>query len=176
MENKKITASELSEKLNNGECVLIDVREPDEYKFEHIPGSINSPLSTLNSEMLNKLRIKDECVVTCKSGKRAEKAAKNLNYENVYILDGGIDSWKKDSLDIAKPKKQQLPTMRVVQIVAGSLVLIFSMLTFVNQSFIVVPIFIGAGLTFAGLSGWCGMAILIEKIRGISNASACSVK
>lgn len=50
--------------------------------------------------------------------------------------------------------------MRQVQIVAGSLVLIFSVLSITtgNLKFAYVPAFIGAGLTFAGISGWCGLA------------------
>jgi hypothetical protein len=46
-----------------------------------------------------------------------------------------------------------------VQIVAGSLTFIGVMLgLFATPGFFIIPAFIGAGLTFAGVSGFCGMA------------------
>jgi hypothetical protein len=44
-------------------------------------------------------------------------------------------------------------------IAAGSLVLLGVLLgQFIASGFYVVPAFVGAGLTFAGITGWCGMA------------------
>ena len=52
--------------------------------------------------------------------------------------------------------------MRQVQIVAGSLVLLGVVLgTTVSPLFLLLSGFVGAGLVFAGLSGWCGMAQLL---------------
>lgn len=55
-----------------------------------------------------------------------------------------------------------LPLMRQVQIAAGLLVLLGVVLAVtVAPAFIGLSAFVGAGLTFAGLSGWCGMAQLL---------------
>ena len=52
--------------------------------------------------------------------------------------------------------------MRQVQIAAGSLVLLGLILSqTVAPAWILLCWFVGAGLTFAGLSGFCGMARLL---------------
>ncbi len=55
--------------------------------------------------------------------------------------------------------------MQQVQIVAGSLVLLGVVLGYLlNPAFFLLSGFVGAGLLFAGLSGWCGMALLLAKM------------
>ena len=52
--------------------------------------------------------------------------------------------------------------MRQVQITAGALVLLGVLLgTFIAPAFFGVSAFVGAGLVFAGVTGWCGMANLL---------------
>ena len=59
-------------------------------------------------------------------------------------------------------RKQPIEIMRQVQITAGSLVVIGVVLAFtVAPAFIALSAFVGAGLVFAGVSGWCGMAKLL---------------
>lgn len=48
---------------------------------------------------------------------------------------------------------------------AGALILIGAFLgNFVNYKFWLLPSFVGAGLFFAGITGFCGMAIFLEKM------------
>jgi hypothetical protein len=54
--------------------------------------------------------------------------------------------------------------MRQVQVVAGALVLVGIVLSLVSSPFIGLSIFVGAGLIFAGISGWCGMAKILGKM------------
>ena len=52
--------------------------------------------------------------------------------------------------------------MRQVQIAAGALILAGVILSVtVNPAFLGLSAFVGAGLTFAGVTGWCGMAHLL---------------
>ena len=52
--------------------------------------------------------------------------------------------------------------MRQVQIVAGSLVALGVALgVLVSPWMLILPAFVGCGLVFAGVSGWCGMARLL---------------
>ena len=52
--------------------------------------------------------------------------------------------------------------MRQVQIVAGSLVVLGIVLgLWISPPFLAVSAFVGAGLVFAGSTGWCGMAKLL---------------
>ncbi|MFU2115194.1 DUF2892 domain-containing protein [[Pasteurella] aerogenes] len=55
--------------------------------------------------------------------------------------------------------------MRQVQIVAGSLVLIGVLLGWTtNAAFYLLSCFVGTGLLFAGITGFCGMARLLDKM------------
>ena len=59
-------------------------------------------------------------------------------------------------------KSQPLPLMRQVQIVAGILILLGVALGYAfNSGFFLLSAFVGAGLTFAGITGFCGMARLL---------------
>ncbi|MFM8604097.1 MAG: DUF2892 domain-containing protein [Cyanobium sp.] len=61
-----------------------------------------------------------------------------------------------------KLKNAPLPLMRQVQIAAGSLVLLGLILSnTVAPAWILLSWFVGAGLVFAGVSGFCGMARLL---------------
>lgn len=58
---------------------------------------------------------------------------------------------------MAENKSQPLPLMRQVQIAAGGLILIGVVLGYaVNSSFFLLSGFVGAGLMFAGISGFVG--------------------
>jgi len=88
--------------LQKGEAVLIDVREQDEYKDEHIKSSTLVPLSTFDPSQIDSSQLsgptKKKLVFHCAGGKRSEKAAlKWLNShpnEEAYNLIGGIHGWK----------------------------------------------------------------------------------
>ena len=65
--------------------------------------------------------------------------------------------------------------MRQVQIAAGSLVLLGVLLgAFVAPAFYALSGFVGAGLLFAGASGFCGMARLLAAMPWNRRASAAA--
>ena len=71
---------------------------------------------------------------------------------------------EKAGLPITKSDRAPIELQRQVMIVAGSLVLLGALLaTLVWPIFIAIPIFVGGGLLFAGLSGFCGMARILMK-------------
>ena len=76
-----------------------------------------------------------------------------------FILEGGLDAWVASGLPVQEDRKAPLELMRQVQIAAGLLVLLGVGLGFaVSPVFFGLSLFVGAGLTFAGVSGFCGMA------------------
>ncbi len=78
--------------------VLIDVREPSEYKINQIPGSRLIPLTNL-PEKVHELDSADEIVVHCHFGGRSAKAAEFLGkagFKKVKNLAGGIDAWSQE--------------------------------------------------------------------------------
>ena len=144
--------------------VLIDVRSPIEFETEHIAGSINVPLETLDSRCGWVPRT-GQLVVICRSGRRAVRGAYTLMGRGFQpkVLEGGMIAWRKAGLPIKEGKKR-LSIERQIQLIVGSGVLIGVLLgVFVNPWFLVIPGFFGAGLTFAGLSGTCALGILLDK-------------
>jgi rhodanese-related sulfurtransferase len=77
-------------------------------------------------------------------------------------LTGGIDGWAAAGLPVEVDRAQPIEIMRQVQIAAGVLVLTGVVLgLLVSPGFFGLSAFVGAGLTFAGVTGWCGMARLL---------------
>ncbi|HEY9756466.1 MAG TPA: rhodanese-like domain-containing protein [Oculatellaceae cyanobacterium] len=144
--------------------VLLDVRSPIEFANEHIAGAMNVPLDALNSRS-GEVPRERELIVICRSGRRAQRGAYILLGLGFHpkVLDGGMVAWRKAGRPIQEGKKR-LPIERQIQLIVGSAVLIGVMLgIFVNSWFLAIPVFFGAGLTFAGLSGTCALGILLEK-------------
>ncbi len=94
---ENLDSGQLQDRLKNKkDRVLIDVREPHEYKSGHIPGSINIPLSQIKSR-LNEIPEDKEVILYCRSGMRSRQAAKVVskkNVKNLSHLAGGILTWK----------------------------------------------------------------------------------
>ena len=148
--------------------IIIDVREEDEFSKEHIPASLNIPLSRFSREapsLLAHFAGKD-ILLMCRSGKRAQLARQEVaGLTNVSVFEGGILEWKKSNPVVTQGSTQRLPIMRQVQLCAGTLVLAGVLLAyFVDPNFIFMSAIIGAGLIFAGISGFCGMALLLAKM------------
>lgn len=164
---KPITALELKRRLELGDAVLIDVREADEHAREHIAGARLAPLSRLETTDLGPSHSK-AVVFHCKSGMRTQANAAKLRacgFTEAYCLDGGIEAWKRAGLPVQANKRAPLEIMRQVQITAGGLVLLGMALgLMVNPAFLGLSAFVGAGLIFAGASGWCGMAMLLKTM------------
>jgi len=81
-----------------------------------------------------------------------------------FIIEGGLDAWKKAGLPVATDRRQPIELQRQVQIGAGSLAFIGTVLgVMVSPWFLAVPAFVGAGLMTAGVTGFCGMAQLLMR-------------
>ncbi len=100
---KFIQAKTLKQWLDAQEAVLVDVREPEEFAEERIPGSILQPLAKVSLNNLPDITNK-KLVMHCKGGVRSEFACEKLLAENpkleVYNLEGGILAWKQHGLRI----------------------------------------------------------------------------
>ena len=163
-ELKTISPARAAELVRKG-AVLIDIREADEHARERIPGARHHALSRIDAE--SPARTGDDILVFhCRSGARTRGNAARLSAITktceTYILEGGLDAWKKAGLPVTLDRSQPIDIMRQVQIVAGSLVLIGVLLgAFLTPGFYALSGFVGAGLLFAGSTGFCGMAHLL---------------
>jgi len=158
----RLGAHDLADRLAAGAVTVIDVREPMEFATGHITGSLNVPLSRLAQADLPR----GPLVLVCQSGNRSGKGLTQLLHQGhphpVADLLGGLPAWQQAGLPVRQLKGAPLPLMRQVQIVAGSLVLLGVILSqVVAPGWIWLSGFVGAGLTFAGISGFCGMARLL---------------
>lgn len=162
-----ISATELDKRLNLGTAILIDIREHDEHAREHIVGARLAPLSAIDSHDFDHDHAK-AAVFHCKSGMRTQANAAKLlgrGFPEAYYLEGGIEAWKQAGFAVHTNYGAPIEIMRQVQITAGSLVLTGVALGyFVNPVFYALSAFIGAGLTFAGATGWCGLAMLLRTM------------
>jgi rhodanese-related sulfurtransferase len=172
---KTISPSDAAGLVRQG-AVLVDIRETDEHARERIPGARHAPLSRIDSE--TPVRPSDDVVVFhCRTGARTAGNAGRLAAAaegcQAFVLEGGLDAWKKAGLPVTVDPRQPIELMRQVQIAAGSLVLLGVVLgTLVTPGFYGLSAFVGAGLLFAGLSGFCGMARLLAIMPWNKRAAA----
>lgn len=99
-----ITASELNEKLKFGKHPLVlDVRQPEEFRTGHISGAKLIPLNELQRR-IKELPKGREIVCVCASGNRSTSAAKTLAKEGYTVLNlsGGMMAWRKAKLPVQK--------------------------------------------------------------------------
>lgn len=152
---------------------LIDIRGADEHAREWIPGATNVPLDRIGALPRDGRPV----VFHCRSGMRTAAAAAQLRAAAAdapaFLLDGGIDAWRRAGLPTIADRAQPLEIMRQVQITAGTLVLTGVLLgLFVAPGFFGLSAFVGTGLIFAGTTGWCGMANLLRLMPWNRRAAA----
>jgi molybdopterin/thiamine biosynthesis adenylyltransferase/rhodanese-related sulfurtransferase/molybdopterin converting factor small subunit len=102
----EITPVELKKRLDAGdEVVIVDVREPNEYQINRIPGSVLIPLGEL-PRRYQELDPDREIVLHCKMGGRSAKAQdflRTVGFNRTKNLRGGVLSWI-DQVDPSQPK------------------------------------------------------------------------
>lgn len=153
--------ADVAQRLRAGKAILVDIREPDEFAREHIAGAVAAPLSKFEQAHLSVGADRD-VVFMCRTGNRTGSNCERLAARvggDASVLEGGLDAWKAAGLPIVADRKAPLELMRQVQIGAGSLVLVGAVLgALVHPGFYGLSAFVGAGLLFAGATGFCGMA------------------
>src|SRR6185503_13179070 len=99
---KTISPERAAQLVRDG-AVLVDVREADEHAREHIPGARHHALTQIDAD--HPVRPGDEVLIFhCRSGNRTQSNAERLASIGtgceVFILEGGIDAWKKMGLPV----------------------------------------------------------------------------
>jgi rhodanese-related sulfurtransferase len=144
--------------------IIIDIRSPSEYAREHIPGSQNIPTDKLSQADTSQWE-NASLMFYCKSGNRTQQSKTiidNIPCIQKLALSGGIEQWKRCGQPTETHTNAPLELMRQVQIIAGSLIILGVILGFIFSSyFILLSLFVGIGLLFAGATGFCGMANLL---------------
>lgn len=161
-----LTPEHVAGLLKDGRAILVDIREGDEFARRHVPGALSRPLSAFPGQPLDIAGDRD-VVFTCRSGMRTAANCGRLALAvdgDAFLLDGGVDAWAAAGLPVVEDPKAPLELMRQVQIAAGVLVLLgVGLGVVIHPAMLTVAAFVGAGLTFAGATGYCGMARLLLK-------------
>lgn len=93
--------------------VLIDVREPDEFRQGHLAGAVNMPRGLLEFQLSSNpaCQVADMNVVLyCKTSGRAALAAlsmQQMGYTNVRSIIGGYDGWVAAGKPVVQPRVPQ---------------------------------------------------------------------
>lgn len=160
-----------------GGARLIDIRDADEHARERIAVADNVPLSRIDEL---DTAATPAVIFHCRSGNRTAANAGRLGQLAAcpsYVLEGGIDAWRRAGLPTVVDKRQPLELMRQVQLSAGTLVLVGLLLgLLVDTAFLGIAGFVGAGLIAAGATGWCGMARLLERMPWNRRDEAAGLK
>jgi rhodanese-related sulfurtransferase len=171
MSSNLISISDIRSLLERGRPLnIVDVRTPAEFAHVHVLGARLMPLDELDPAAVAAKRpsAADPIYVICQSGGRASKACQRLleaGVTPVYSIEGGTAAWEKMGLPTERGGGNVISLERQVRIGAGLLVLIGSMLAWTaNSGFLAIPIFVGSGLVFAGITNYCGMALVLGRM------------
>jgi rhodanese-related sulfurtransferase len=94
----------------NPDFVILDVRTPEEFQSGHIEGAINVDYYNPGFEVeLGKLDRAKTYLVYCRTGSRSENTfahMKELQFRQIYDLEGGITAWRAAGFSVQGQKRQ----------------------------------------------------------------------
>ena len=155
---------------SNPQLAVIDVRTAGEYESVHAAGAKLEPLHELDEQrLIASLQSAEQPVyILCKSGIRATQAAEKLmaaGLASPVVVEGGTDAWVAANLPVERSGRSILPLNRQMQCIIGTFTLLGAVLALtVDARFVWLPLVMGAGLVFAGLTGLCPMMNLVARM------------
>lgn len=166
-----ISPEELAARLSTEPgLTVIDVRTPGEFAELHAAPARNIPLPDLGPAGLLSLGHADPkapVYILCQSGQRAAKACTRLaarGFAQPVLVNGGTEAWTAAGLPVVRGTSRAIGLERQVRIAAGALVFLGVALSLtVHPGFVWLAGFVSAGLVFAGITGFCGMGLLLAK-------------
>jgi len=165
MNMKTLNPETARQQLESG-AVMVDIRPSDEYAREHIAQAVNIQIEQLPHHP--GIRNARAVIFYCRSGNRTRMLAQALQASvkcDAYVLEGGLDAWKKADLPVIADRSQPLELQRQVQIVAGLMIVLGTALgVLISPWWLLLSGFVGLGLVFAGVSGFCGLARVLLKM------------
>jgi rhodanese-related sulfurtransferase len=168
---KSISASDLSKLVISGKQIdLIDVRTPIEFRALHVTNARNIPLDRLDPAALRTAggASSDPLYVVCRSGGRSRQACEKLlaaGITNVVNVEGGTMACASAGAPVVRGKSA-IPLNCQVQIITGVTVVAgtIAALATTNLYWLSLPIVMGAGLLFSGLTDTCAMGAILARM------------
>ena len=161
---KSITPSE----VDPSSVLILDVRSPEEYVRAHIPGSVLHPLDELDGPAIRAIAHDERPIVlVCERGARAGEGAARLHgvgLGEALVLEGGLEAWERAGRPVRRAGAK-LSLERQIRIGAGAVVLTgFVLAALLNPAWLALSAFAGVGLIFAGVTGFCGMGVILSRM------------
>jgi len=199
MSTYKIFRAENLSSVDPNKGIIIDVRTKMEHLEKHIGfGHAHVPLDVLDPTdfmLRHGLDHNAEIYILCRSGKRARQAAEKFaaaGYKNIKVVEGGLIACEDCGHEIkgngtnkpseSTPKtKGPISLERQVRIAAGLFVATGAILALlIHPLFVLLSLFVGCGLIFAGITDRCGMALVLtkapwNKIEDNTQTSSCPI-
>lgn len=164
MSSKTISVDQLKQSVGHHDPIqIVDVRSTSEFNAGHVPGAINIPMEQIEARLAD-LDTTRPIVLVCQSGQRADMACEWISHEvpQAAVLEGGTSAWESLGNPVVRSTKTRMDVNQQVRLVAGILILTGVTLgSLVHTGWYGLAGFVGAGLTFAGLTGLCPMAGLL---------------
>jgi rhodanese-related sulfurtransferase len=160
-----VTSQNLHEMLGGGSPpAVLDVRSAAEFATGHVPGAVNIPMEQIETRLADVPT--GPLVVVCERGKRAEIVVGWLGNESrLTLLEGSTKARRDGGYPVVTCAPCRRTLERQVRLIAGLLVLAGTVLSvLVNVKWVYLAMLAGGGLTFAGATNICGMAILLAKM------------
>jgi rhodanese-related sulfurtransferase len=157
--------------------LVLDVRTAMEHAEKHLAlPHVHVPLDELAPAALmkrHKLGKTARVLVVCRAGGRAAKAAQmfaDAGYTHVQVVSGGLEGCEACGYSLAghaaggNMVKNRLTLERQVRIAAGGMAAAGALAALLlHPLFALVPLAIGCGLVFAGVTNRCGLALVLTK-------------
>jgi len=149
-----------------GATSVIDVRMGVEYDAQHVSGSRLVPLEQLEDRLDEIRSTPAPRLLLCRTGVRAEMALKTLSELGVAgltVIEGGIEAYIRAGGGVEEGRAV-MSLERQVRVAVGAMMLVSVALgAFVHPLFLALGAFAGAGLIVAGVTDWCGMAMILAR-------------
>lgn len=186
MQITPVSVEKARELVEQEGAIILDIRSRRQFEAIHIDGSIFDSLCEGCCDPLSNCKGKP-VIFTCVSGGRTRimgkalaKRAEDAGCSACYYLDGGYVAWKAKGYPMVESEKPEIGSMpspsilRQVQFTAGFLAAGGAILSLLAHPwFAAIPIFVGCGLIFASLTGFCGMAQLLLLMPWNRDGAAC---
>lgn len=103
---KEISPADAKRDTESGGAIVIDVRETEDWKQDHIAGARHLSRGVIELEIEDEISdVKTPIVCYCGGGSRSALVAESLQkmgYKNVFSLAGGMRAWKEAGLPVAR--------------------------------------------------------------------------
>lgn len=149
---------------------MLDVRTPGEFADGHVAGAHNIPLDELGPDAVRRLpgAADGALYLLCQFGGRATRAMQRLQEAGVpgcVLVEGGMQAWVDAGFPVERGSSRVIPLIRQVQLIIGVVSGTGALLAMtVSPWFAVLPLLTAIGLTIAGVTGTCGLALVLAKM------------